>query len=122
MCRRFSSKIVKYLGSMRNDPAILLLTSEMNCNTPVKSIPELFYKAEKSFSPETTAHLLQALLSAEVKTNFYKIHVHAALTPEDIKKKFEPVFSQALSFTDSKKFLPGSIATQEAPIVTVNIS
>ena len=81
-----------YLVSVRNDPIVPLLTlAEPN----VCSLDELFLKVENNTIPEDTAHLVQAILLAEVAPTFYKINVHAALTPTEIKKQFDPVFNQA---------------------------
>ena len=81
-----------YLVSMRNDPIIPLLTlGEPN----ERSLDELFFKIERDSTPKATANLLQAILLAEVATTFYKINVHAALTPTEIKKQFLPIFDQA---------------------------
>ena len=81
-----------YLTSVRNEPIVPLLTlAEPN----TRSLDELFLKIEKDAIPEATAHLLQAIMQAEVAPTFYKINVHAALTPAEIKKHFDPVLDQA---------------------------
>ena len=78
-----------YLASMRNDPVVPLLTFN-EC-----SLDDLFLKIERNSTPEATVQLLHAILKAEVASTFYKINVHAALTPTEIKKEFDSVFDQA---------------------------
>ena len=77
---------------MRNDSVIPLLTFE---DPKVNSFDELFELSENNSSPETAAHLLNAILKAQVKPSFYKINVHAAMTPVEIQKYFTPVIEQA---------------------------
>ena len=80
------------LQIMGENPIIPLLTHEKQN----KSMEDIFETAkEEDYSPEATAHLLYAILSAEVDSTFHKINVHAAMTPEDAKKHFELVFRQA---------------------------
>lgn len=86
------SQINTYLFRMRKYPVVPLLTFKEPHGV---TLEELFTTAEEENSPEATAHLLQAILSAQVESTFHKINVHAALTPVEIKKLFEPVFSQA---------------------------
>ena len=47
------------------------------------------------------------MLNAEIVPTFYKINVHAAMTPADIEKELKPVFLRAHelgeSFQKSKK-------------------
>ncbi len=47
------------------------------------------------------AKLLHALLCAEVKSTFYKINVHSAMTPTDVAKQFEPLFVYARRLLDA---------------------
>lgn len=56
----------------------------------VKTIP-----MSSCLSPQATANLLYAVLTAQLKSTFHKINVHAAMTPADIQKYFNPVFEQA---------------------------
>ena len=86
------SQINAYVSPMSRYPVVPLLTFK---EPQGFTLDELFMKAGSENSPEATARLLLAILSAEVKTTFHKINVHAALTPADIEKLFEPVFSQA---------------------------
>ena len=44
---------------------------------------------------QATAELLYGVLTAQLKSTFHKINVHAAMTPADIQKYFKPVFEQA---------------------------
>ena len=45
--------------------------------------------------PQATAEVLYGVLTAQLKSTFHKINVHAAMTPADIQKYFKPVFEQA---------------------------
>lgn len=47
------------------------------------------------FILQATAELLHAVLTAQLKSTFHKINVHAAMTPADVQKYFKPVFEQA---------------------------
>ena len=98
-----------------------------------------------SFS-QTTAHLLCAVLKAEIKSTFHKLNVHAgklknhpfnhsllffsslsllsffstALTPSDIKKFFEPVFQQGKIFQTAYRNADESKKAKiKMPFVTV---
>jgi len=86
------SQVLKFLSPMRNDPVLPLLTFK---DSDYNSMDELFEAADRDSSPEMTAHLLHAILKAQVKSSFYKINVHAAMTPTDIKELFAPVLQQA---------------------------
>ena len=86
------NQVLQYLCPMRNDPVLPLLTFE---DPDHESLDELFEKAGSEATAEMTAHLLHAILKAQVKSSFYKINVHAAMTPADIKKLFAPVVQQA---------------------------
>lgn len=87
------SELKVHLRPIRNDPILSMLIFDKK--PQIASLDELFVKAEKENTPETTAHLLQALLVAKVDSTFYKINVHAAMTPAEIKNHLEPVFVQA---------------------------
>lgn len=91
--------IYNELACLRDEPVLCLLTLK---NSPLSleelSLEELFTKAEIDSTPETTAHLLEAIMLAEVQPAFHKINVHAALQPSDIETLLDPVFSQAKSF------------------------
>lgn len=86
------NELKTYLTPMRNDPIVPLLTIKEH---QINSLEELFAKAESECTTEATASLLHAILVARVEPAFHKINVHAALTPSDIKRLFDPVFSQA---------------------------
>jgi hypothetical protein len=110
LCLKFHTQLKEYLTDMKNNPMISLLTYKPPPTAhgeaqimPIKSINELFDEAERDSLPETTAYILYAILSAEVKSTFHKINIHAALTPEQIKKLFEPAFTQARYFYDAKE-------------------
>ena len=60
-----------------------------------KSLDELFHDAESGDSPQATAAFLHALLNSEVQDTFYKINVHAAMTPSEVEHQLEPAFSHA---------------------------
>lgn len=86
------SQLYDYLVPLRKDPVLPLLTFR---EPLVHSLEELFTEAEREKGPEATACLLQAILLAQVESPFHKFNVHAAMTPLEIKRLFEPVFSQA---------------------------
>ena len=86
------SQVLRFLCPMKNDPVLPLLTFD---DPNISSLDKLFEKAEEEKTPEITAQLLHAILKAQVKSSFYKINVHAAMTPEEIKKLFAPVVKQA---------------------------
>lgn len=52
-------------------------------------------------TPQATAKLLYAVLTAQLKSTFHKINVHAAMTPADIQKHFKPVFDQAKALKEA---------------------
>lgn len=86
------SQLYDYLAPLKKDPVLPLLSFK----EPVThSLKELFEEAEGEKGPEATARLIQAILLAQVESPFHKFNVHAAMTPLEIKKLFEPVFSQA---------------------------
>ena len=90
-CQNLYSQLFTYLDPLRNDPVLPLLTfKEPHC-----LLEELFVVAEREKRPETTACLLHAILLAKVESPFYKFNIHAAMTPSEVKKLFEPVFTQA---------------------------
>ena len=98
-----------YLASIKNEPIVPTLTlAEPN----TCSLDELFLKIKSNNTTKATAQLLQAILQAEVAPTFYKINVHAALTPTEIKKQFHPVFDKArlLEKTDASHI----------PVITVS--
>lgn len=127
LCNKFHSSLKECLEPMGKNPMIPLLKYELPAIpngqksepivTPKRPIEELFEKAKEEDSPEATAHLLYAILLAEVVTTFHKINVHAAMTPTDVKKHFEPIFNQAKCFLESKYRAP-----KEKLIVTVRIN
>ena len=86
------SQVLKFLSPMRNDPVLPLLTFK---DSDYDSLDNLFEAVDQEASPEMTAHLLHAILKAQVKSSFHKINVHAAMTPTDIKELFAPVLEQA---------------------------
>ena len=89
---KLCSQLHEYLRPMRNDPIMSLLTCRGLGACPLE---QLFEEAEEQKSPEACARLLQAILVAQVQPTFHKINVHAAMTPAEIRKLFEPVFAQA---------------------------
>ena len=50
---------------------------------------------------QATANLLFGVLTAQLKSTFHKINVHAAMTPADIQNQFEPVFEQAKALKEA---------------------
>lgn len=80
--------------------------------THMRSMKKLFDDVEGEDTPEHTAHLLYAILSAQVKTTFHKINVHAAMSPAEVRSQFEPVISQAKNLQEKYK-------ENQIPFVTV---
>ena len=93
-------QVLKFLCPMRNDPVLPLLTFD---DPNFSSLEKLFEMAEEEKTPEMTAQLLHAILKVQVKSSFYKINVHAAMTPAEIKKLFTPVVKQAELLEDKYK-------------------
>lgn len=122
LSEKYHSILKKDLDNMGNNPMIPLLVQvtdkqESGNNCPVTaavSMCKLFDKAKNEDSPEATASLLYAIFSTEVDSTFHKINVHAAMTPADVRKLFEPIFRQANFFLDSKREKP-----EDTLIVTV---
>ena len=96
-----------YLAPMKKYPIVSLLTLNESCKY---TLEELFTKAEQENSPEATAHLLEAVFSAQLESTFHKINVHAALTPAEIKTLFEPIFKQAKNLLEAYQKAPQHIA------------
>ena len=92
------SQINTYLAPMKKYPVVSLLTLKEPCKL---SLEELFTNAEQEKSPEATAHLLQAVFSAQLESTFHKINVHAALSPAEIKTLFDPIFKQAKNLQET---------------------
>ena len=116
LCGQFHHQIHhqlrKGLQIMGENPIIPLLTHK----NQTMSIEDIFERAkEEDCSPEATAHLLYAILSAEVDSTFHKINIHAAMTPEDVKKYFELVFRQAehcLQYAIGKPYDPLTVTVR----------
>ena len=104
---KFYSQIKEDLCLMREDPMVPLLECKA---TPTKTMRELFNQMDSEDSPEATAHLLYAILLAEVESTFHKINVHAAMTPAEVKTLLQPVIAQAKDlqerYLDQKKNEP----------------
>ena len=94
------SQVLRFLCPMRNDPVLPLLTFD---DPNISSLDKLFEMANEESTPEMTAQLLHAILKAQVKSSFYKINIHAAMTPAEIKKLFAPVVMQADLLQDTYK-------------------
>ena len=76
------------------------------------------------------------MLNAEIVPTFYKINVHAAMTPEDIEKELKPVFLRAHELEESfhrtekrfkekntvylHDFTDGKAISSKTPFVTVS--
>lgn len=67
----------------------------INKTAPTRSLEDLFHVAEKENTLEATAHLLNAILQAQVECTFHKINIHAAMSPADVKGHFKPIFNKA---------------------------
>ena len=59
------------------------------------------------------------MLSAQIKPTFYKLNVHAAMTPADIWNHFEPVFAQAKVLQEAFESRVKEAPTLRLPFVTV---
>ena len=70
---------------------------------------------------QTTASLLHAVMVSEVRSTFYKINVHAALTPEKIWGYLEPAIDQANTLKEAYKCAVGQEMSLRLPFVTVSI-
>ena len=113
---KFSKELKNFLGKIRNHVAVPFLVRN--------DLEELFDQVEKENTPETTSHLLYAILRAEIQPSFYKINIHAAMTPSDTKSKLDPIFKRA---NDMLKMYKARLVriprnTEEAPMVTVRTS
>lgn len=97
---KFYSQLREYLRPMRSNPMVPLLVSKA---MPTTHLEDLFDEAEREDTPEATAHLLDAILQAQVEPTFHKINVHAAMTPAEVKVQFEPVLSQAKDLEEAYK-------------------
>ena len=107
--------MLKYLWPLRNDPVISLLTFE---DPEVNSFDELFELSENSSSPKTAAHLMHAILKAQVKPSFHKINVHAAMTPAEIKGHFAPVLEQAELLHDMYQQVQKRVASCSSLVIS----
>ena len=70
---------------------------------------------------QTTASLLHAVMVSDVRSTFYKINVHAALTPEKIWGYLEPAIDQANTLKEAYKCAEGQEMSLRLPFVTVSI-
>lgn len=59
------------------------------------------------------------MLSSEVKSTFYKINVHAALTPDQIWNYLQPAIEQANSLREDYEQGENKAASLRLPFVTV---
>ena len=86
---KFYSQLKERLRQMKVHPLLTIKSKS------AKSLEELFHDAESSDSPQATAVFLHALLNSEVQDTFYKINVHAAMTPSEVEHQLKPAFSHA---------------------------
>ena len=70
---------------------------------------------------QTTASLLHAVMISEVMSTFYKINVHAALTPDQIWRHLKPAIDQAESLSCAYQQAEGKAASTHLPFVTVSV-
>lgn len=86
-----------YLVELEKQPIVCLLV--------FNDLPLVNYFSEEKEknTPEALAHLIYALLLANVKSTFHKINIHAALTPADLELKLVPVFAQAKTLLQMKQ-------------------
>ena len=59
-------------------------------------------------------------MSAEIKSTFYKINVHAALTPDQIWGFFKPAVLQADALKEAYEGGAGTRSSLRVPFVTVS--
>ena len=108
------NEIKDYLCQLRNNTLMSLLvskpTSEFGC------MEQLFESVLRENTPKSLANLLHALLLAEVAPMFYKMCIHAAMTPSEVQNYLEPVFQQANTLLEMQKGRTSSIGI---PLVTV---
>lgn len=110
---KFYSQLREYLCPMRSNPMVPLLVSKAMSTTHLE---DLFDEAERKDTPEATAHLLYAILLAQVEPTFHKINVHAAMTPAEVKVQFEPVISQANGLKETYKKMIRRLKTSKQKI------
>lgn len=70
---------------------------------------------------QTTASLLHAVMVSEIMSTFYKINVHAALTPEKIWGYLKPAIDQANKLKEAYKGAVGQRMSLHLPFVTVSV-
>ena len=70
---------------------------------------------------QTTASLLHAVMVSEIRSTFYKINVHAALTPEKIWGYLKPAIDQANKLKEAFKGPVGQEMSLHLPFVTVSV-
>ena len=68
---------------------------------------------------QITARLLYAVVVSEVTSTFYKINVHAALTPEQIWGHLQPAIEQANSLREAYEHGKDKEHSLRLPFVTV---
>ena len=135
---KYYTQLKKTLLFMKNIPVMHLLAYESEKESsssssetegiknfhlpPKKPIEELFTEM-KDDTIKSTVNLLYAILSAQVKSTFHKINVHAAMTPSEVWLHFEPAFNQANELQE--KYLQmkpdSSSTTEDMPLVTVRV-
>lgn len=117
-CKMFTEKLKIFLKEMRNYAIVPFLVTNDDVD-----FEALFDQAEKEDTPGNLSHLLYSILLAEVKPSFYKINIHAAMTPSDIKNQLDPIFKRAdiMLKMHKTRLLRTAENTEEAPMVTVRI-
>lgn len=110
---KFYSQLEKIIYLMRNDPIVLLLEFKGT------SLEELFQRTEGDLTPESVACILEAIFSAQVLPTFYKINIHAAMTPFEIDDFLTPIFNQARFLQKKRNF--SSYGPEEMPYITVRV-
>ena len=70
---------------------------------------------------QSTASLLHAVMVSEIRSTFYKINVHAALTPEKIWDYLKPAIDQANKLKEAYKGAVGQRMSLHLPFVTVSV-
>ena len=135
---RFYSVLLSHLLKMTNDPMIALLSlrgsllmeqlfdnarvynsAEVGTHTNVHTHIQTY---TLTLSLQATASLLYGVLNAELKPTFYKVNVHAAMTPSNIHSYFQPVFEQARALKEAYNRRARDNAVYKVPFVTVSLS
>ena len=110
------NKLKDNLCQLRTNPLMPLLVFKPT--TELGHMEQLFESVLRENTPKSLANLLHALLLAKVAPMFYKICIHAAMTPSEVQNYLNPVFQQAETLLKIQKERTSST---ETPLVTVRM-